>query len=156
MKVKFEINDNSEDEVVINCSSITSRHIELQKIIEEFLSEEVCLEFYNEETEYYFPLKNILFFEASGNSIYAHTEKEVFKVKYKMYELEKILPDMFMRVAKSLIVNVDKIYSIKRNLSSSSIIEFLDTNKKGYVSRGYYSELKVKVRMRQRRKSYEK
>ncbi|MEG0578156.1 MAG: LytTR family DNA-binding domain-containing protein, partial [Bacilli bacterium] len=72
----------------------------------------------------------------------AHTIDNAYQVKYKLYELEEILTNNFMRVSKSTIVNIDYIYSIERNITSSSIVEFQNTHKKVYVSRYYYWTVK--------------
>ena len=72
-------------------------------------------------------------------------KRQVYEVKYKLYELEGILPNNFMRVSKSTILNVNYIYSITRNLTSSSLVEFKNTHKKVYVSRYYYKPLKIKL-----------
>lgn len=50
-----------------------------------------------------------------------------------------------MRVSKSTILNINHIYSITRNLTSSSIVEFQNTHKQVYVSRHYYKPLKFKL-----------
>ena len=95
--------------------------------------------------EYYISLKEVLFFETEENNVFAHTLENVYKVKYKLYELEKLLPGNFMRVSKSSILNIDYIYSITRNITASSIVEFQNTYKKVYVSRNYYKPLKFKL-----------
>lgn len=77
--------------------------------------------------------------------IYAHTLNEVYQVKYKLYELEEILPQNFIRISKSTILNINHIYSITRNITSASLVEFKNTHKKVYVSRGYYKVLKLKL-----------
>ena len=65
--------------------------------------------------------------------------------KYKLYELEDLLPNNFIRVSKSAIVNVSHIFSIDRNVTSSSCIKFNGTYKNVYVSRRYYKDLKNKL-----------
>lgn len=89
--------------------------------------------------------EDILFFETDGGMIYAHTVDDVFQTKYKLYELEELLPRTFLRISKSAIVNTDKIYSIHRNLTASSLIAFQHTHKEIYVSRSYYKLLKSKL-----------
>ncbi len=71
----------------------------------------------------------------------AHTADRIFVCPYKLYELEDLLPGGFMRISKSSIVNLDYIYSITRNLSASSIVEFSGSNKRALVSRAYYKAL---------------
>lgn len=86
-------------------------------------------------------LDDILFFETDENGISAHTRTDAYQVKYKLYELEELLPRFFMRVSKSAILNTNHIYSINRNLTASSVVAFLNTHKQVYVSRYYYKPL---------------
>ena len=108
--------------------------------------------FYKNDTEYYLNINDILFFETSENSVEAHTEKEVYKIKYRLYELEEMLPNNFVRVSKSTILNVNQIYSINRNLTSSSLVQFYKSYKQVYVSRNYNKILKQRL---EERRNYE-
>jgi len=71
----------------------------------------------------------------------AHTTEKMYESSYRLYELEEILPGYFMRISKSTIVNLKQIYSITRNLTASSAVEFCGSNKKVYVSRIFYKAL---------------
>lgn len=71
--------------------------------------------------------------------------KEIYQTRYKLYELEELLPGQFMRVSKSAILNTSHVYSITKNLSSSSVVQFRNTHKQVYVSRMYYKPLKCKL-----------
>jgi len=103
------------------------------------------LVFYKDATEYYLELDEILFFETDETGISAHTKKDVYQTKYKLYELEDLLPGFFMRVSKSTILNTRHIYSINRNLTASSVVAFSGTHKQVYVSRYYYKPLISKL-----------
>ena len=143
MKVRIEIdNDVGESEVIIRCAELNEEIQRLQRVIADTASSESKLVFYQGEKEFYLPVRQILFFETSENEVHAHTAADVFQVRYRLYELEKLLPASFMRVSKSTILNVDEIYCITRNLTASSIAEFRSTHKKVYVSRNYYKQLK--------------
>lgn len=76
-----------------------------------------------------------------------HTE-----TKQRLYELEEILPNQFLRVSKSTIANVSEIYSLqKSNLSTTSCAAFRNSHKQIFVSRHYSRVLKEKlVEMRMR------
>ena len=99
------------------------------------------LTFNKGNTEYYLSLDEILFFETDNATINAHTKNDIYQTRYKLYELEEILPGSFMRISKSAIVNTGHIYSINRNLTASSVIAFEGTHKQVYVSRAYYKPL---------------
>lgn len=67
---------------------------------------------------------NILFVEALKDYVIIHTEKERFTIHSTMKDIEKKLPEqMFMRVHRSFILNLNKINSID---SSIVIIENSD------------------------------
>ena len=146
MKIRIEIDENLiEDEVVIHCASINEEVTKVQKAISEVVNASQKLVFYKDATEYYLELDEILFFETDESGISAHTRKDVYQTKYKLYELEDLLPGFFMRVSKSTILNTRHIYSINRNLTASSVVAFNGTHKQVYVSRYYYKPLVSKL-----------
>ena len=80
--------------------------------------------------------------------IHAHTADNIFETSLKLYELEEQLPGCFMRISKSTIANLDYIYSITRNLTASSVVEFEKSNKKALVSRSYYKAVVERIKTR--------
>ena len=56
-----------------------------------------------------------------------------------------------MRISKSAIVNMNKVYSITKNIAASSTVEFGDSHKKVYVSRNYYKALVERLAEKRRR-----
>lgn len=142
MKIKIEIDESlSEDEVLIRCRGLTEQVTEIQKAVSEVVNTSKRFVFYRGNTEYYLALDEILFFETDGDGINAHTRDNIYQTKYKLYELEDLLPRCFMRISKSSIVNTNHIYSISRNLTASSVVAFAGTHKQVYVSRYYYKPL---------------
>ena len=154
MKVKVLIDENSkEPEVVIKCKEITEEILSIQQFISKQKNNEFKLIFYKNNQEYYLNISSILFFETSSTSVYAHTKDEVYEVKYRLYELERLLPEMFLRISKSTILNLDQIYSLTKNITSSSLVEFYHTHKKVYASRKYLKILHDKIK---EERNYEK
>ncbi len=146
MKIKIEIDENlTEEEIVIRGSSLTEEMAAVQKAVADVLLRKQTFTFYKNETEFYIPLDEILFFETETGGISAHTAGEVYAVKYKLYELEQVLPRNFIRVSKSTILNTAKVYSVERNLTASSVVAFAGTHKQVYVSRYYYKSLKISL-----------
>jgi DNA-binding LytR/AlgR family response regulator len=149
MKIKIEVDNNLiEDEIIIRCSKISEDTQKIQSAISNITSGNKQMIFLEDGKEYYFSLDSILFFETNNNQIDGHTENNVFQVKYKLYELEEILPSNFVRVSKSTILNINKIYSIDRNIVSSSTVQFRGTHKQVYVSRYYYKQLREQLERR--------
>ena len=142
MKVRIEIHEDlTEDEVVIRCARINESVLKLQNIVSDIGCNTKSLVLTRGETDYFVPQEQILFFETEGKTVSAHTADKMYETQYRLYELEEMLPGSFMRISKSTIVNLNRIYSITRNLTASSVIEFSDSIKKVYVSRNYYKAL---------------
>lgn len=149
MKVRVELTDGTEeDEVVIRCSQVDETVRRLCRSITEQAGPECGVVFYKQNREFYFPLGNVLFFETEGECVYAHTADDAYLVKHRLYELEETLPRSFVRTSKSAIVNVRQIYSVTRDLSSSSLIQFIGSHKQLYASRHYYHELRQRLQER--------
>ncbi|MDD3224402.1 MAG: LytTR family DNA-binding domain-containing protein [Clostridium sp.] len=146
MKVRIEVDNKiDENEVIIRCSEFSEDIKNIQVMLDDMLSHKKRITFYRGDTEYYLSLKEILFFETEGNGVWAHTTDNIYNVKFKLYELEELLPVYFMRVSKSTILNTNHIYSITHSLTSSSLVEFQNTHKQVYVSRYYYKALRIKL-----------
>ena len=142
MKVVIEVEEGlSEECIIIRCQRLDGNIIKLQNLLAEQTNSVRDILLHKGEKSYYMPLEKILFFETENKQIWAHTAKEMYETEYKLYELEDLLPRQFMRISKSTIVNLDHVYSITKNITSSSIVEFLNCHKQIYVSRNYYKAL---------------
>ena len=152
MKIRIEVDDTAlENEVIIRCAGLTKEVQLIQQALSEIAAGGQRFIFYKGETEYYLALDEILFFETENGIIHVHTVDDVYQTKYKLYELEEQLPGYFMRVSKSAILNVDKIYSMTKNLSAW-LAQFNKSHKQVYVSRYYFKPLREKLEeMRLRR-----
>jgi len=154
VKIRIElVSDLAEDEVLIRCGRVDDNIQKIQKYILEQTTSNSKIIFYKQNQEFYFPLDEVLFFETEGEYVYAHTAADSYKIKYRLYELEETLPRNFVRAAKSAIVNITQVHSITRNLTASSLIQFINSHKQLYVSRYYYRELRQRLN---ERSSYEK
>ena len=146
MKVRIEIDSDIKDtEVVIRCSSINDSITKIQSFISDMDNNSKQIIYYQDNKEFYLPLDRILFFETDAGVLNAHSSQDIYLVKYKLYELEDILPGYFTRVSKSTILNTNAIYSITKNITSASIVEFEGSYKTVFVSRSYYKPLKEKL-----------
>ena len=145
LKIRIEMSEGVQEEVVIRCREITPEIIRLQQLLSGNSDRSNQFLVSKGDTEYYLNVNDIIFFETDGNAVMAHTRDDVYETRRKLYELEELLGGRFQRISKSAIVNVDKVYSIKRNVTSSSAIEFQGTHKQIYVSRAYYKILREKL-----------
>lgn len=146
MKIRIEIDESlTDEEVIVRSSSLNEQVQNIQRMLSEISRQEQRIVFYKDETEYYFPMTEILFFETNGKEIHAHSAEQIYKIKYRLYELEELLPGYFMRVSKSTIVNTRCICAINRSVPTSCVVQFKHTHKQVYVSRYYYKSLRSRL-----------
>ena len=145
MKVRIELDPQmGEPEMIIRAPRLTEDLAQLQQMILD--RKMATLTFYKDRSEYFVNVSEILFFETEGSKIYAHTQKEAYEVRLKLYELESILPRYFSRVSKSTIANLRQVYSVDKSFSGTGTISFYQTHKEVHVSRHYQSLLKENLR----------
>jgi DNA-binding LytR/AlgR family response regulator len=133
---------------VIRCSEINSTIAEIQQKITDTGSKDHQLVCDDGEKDYYIPMNEILFLETEDGRVRAHTADRMYHVSYRLYELEELLPNYFLRVAKSTILNVHHVRSILKNITGASEVEFDNSPKRVYVSRSYYKALKDRLEHR--------
>lgn len=146
MKIQIEFDGALEEtQVLIRCRELDEQITRIQQMLVEASKQERQFVFYKGDTEFYLSINDVLFLETDGKTIQVHTRDDIYQTRYKLYELEELLPGHFMRVSKSAILNTHHVYSITRNLSSSSVVQFRNSHKQVYVSRMYYKPLKSKL-----------
>ena len=148
MKIRLDISpDYQEKEVVIKAAKKDDEVQQIMDSIKDVAEKFNHLNSYIGETVYSLALKDVLFFETNDRNVYAHTTNNTFLIHYRLYELEENLPDNFLRISKSSILNVDEILSLSRSVTGN-LVEFKNTYKQVYVSRRFLRELKDKLKQR--------
>ena len=146
MKIKVEIDAKlTEEEIILHCRELNDETIAIQRRIAEAVNTGLKLTVTKGDLEYYLDLSEILFFETAGATVAVHTMTQIYETHLRLYELEELLPGSFVRVSKSTIINVNTIRSIRKNITGASEVEFIDSNKKTFVSRNYYKPLMSKI-----------
>lgn len=143
-KIRIEIEEESDAEIIIRCPEINDRILALQKQLSNMgMIHEIPLTLNG--CEYFVELSEILFFETNGNHTCAHTRDAMYYTELKLFELLELLPRTFVRASKSSIVNIKNINFIKRDLSGVAEVGFNKTEKKIFVSRMYYKAFRQAV-----------
>ncbi|WP_420544021.1 LytTR family DNA-binding domain-containing protein [Streptococcus equinus] len=138
MKITIDVDDSLEqDYITIHCKELTDDILELQKSLIGKSSSDLRISAFQDDVEHFLELRAIIFMESDGNYILIHTEKDIYRTRRKLYELEELLPRDFIRVSRSTIVNTIRISGIKKNITGASEISFGNSNKKAYASRNY-------------------
>lgn len=102
----------------------------------------------NGEKHYRITIADMYYVEAVERKVFAYTEKQTFEVGEKLYVLEEQLSAAgFIRVSKSMLLNLDKIQFFSPKLSGN-LEALLANGEKVAISRRYVPELKRKLGMR--------
>ena len=131
MKCKVFIDKNHEEEVVIYSHQRNSLVEQIESLVN---SQEIEITGYKEQETVKLDLSEIFCFICEENKIYALTEKERFKIKLRLYQLEEKLPKNFVKLNQSCIGNVKKIQRFNVSFGGSLSVEFKN-GYKDYVSR---------------------
>ena len=88
------------------------------------------------------PLIDIFYAESVDNRVFIYTAKESYEVRLKLYELEDMMKGRsFLRVQKSMLLNLMKVKSIKPALSGR-YSAILKNGEEVVISRKYVANLK--------------
>lgn len=143
MKITIETpGEGEEDEIIVRCASLNDR---LMKLIAALRTEESPLTGYMDDKIVKLATKDVFYFEAVDNKVFAYMGEGVYEVHKKLYEIEKEYKDIdFLRISKSAIVNVAKIAYI-RPLINGRFEAKLKNEEKIIINRQYVIELKKKL-----------
>ncbi|MCM1101245.1 MAG: LytTR family transcriptional regulator DNA-binding domain-containing protein [Acetatifactor muris] len=95
-----------------------------------------------EGAQYEIAVSDVIYIEGVDNKVFIYCEKQVYETRQKLYELEETLKEKhFLRVSKSVLVNLMKIESIKASLNGR-FMAVLQNGEQIIVSRKYVPELK--------------
>jgi len=142
MKITIEVpKPGEEDEIIVRCANLDER---LLKLIQALRTEDK-LTGYIDDKIVKLSLKEIYYFEAVDNKVFSYTAKETYEIHKKLYEIEQAFEHTdFLRISKSVIVNVSKIAYVKP-IFNGRFEAKLKNDEKIIVSRQYVSELKKKI-----------
>lgn len=143
MKITIEMpGPGEEDEIIVRCANLDER---LMNLIYSLKSEQDKLTGYVEDKIVKLQPKDIYYFESVNNKVFAYTAKEMYEVHKKLYEIETEYKHTdFLRISKSIIVNVAKIAYLKP-IFNGRFEAKLKNDEKIIISRQYVLELKKKL-----------
>jgi len=135
MQIKLIIDENvKETEIHIHTNAYTN---EIEQIIRYFESSNTeVIDGYLQQQIYMLKITDIYFIYSEGTKVYFSTDEDEYESKRKLYELEDLLKKNFVRVNKSTLVNVSKIFSMKmEKLGMMQLV--MDNGSTAHVSRMY-------------------
>ena len=99
---------------------------------------------------YKVPYSNVFYIEVVDKKSFIYTQDKVYQSAEKLYQLEeKLLPHKFIRIGKSMLLNIEVIQSVSPTLSGRFEATLVNDERVA-VSRKYVPELKKALGMRKR------
>lgn len=144
MEIKvIKIPSQENEKVVIECHEMTSQVHTIVKFIKS-LQETITGAF--EDREYEISVHDIFYVESVDNKTFIYTKDKVYSIRERLYEVEELLSELsFLRISKSVVVNLLKIKSIKPALNGR-FGAILTNGEEVIISRKYVPVLKEKIR----------
>ena len=84
-------------------------------------------------------IKDIMYFYSQGNYNFCKTKDKEYRIKSKLYEIEKKSGD-FLRISKGCIINIKQVKSFDVGENRNIIVRFYD-NSEQFVSRRKIKEV---------------
>ena len=140
MKVKIIEDPDLTEDLVIYTKKITPR---IEQFVQSLNTMNIIAQ--HRGSDLNIPIEDILFFETEDDAVVVHLKKDYYRTRYKLYELLELLPESFMRISKSCIVNVDSVSGYECSITSSRTVFFVDSHKSNFVSRMYFSDFKARL-----------
>ncbi|GEA31558.1 MULTISPECIES: LytTR family DNA-binding domain-containing protein [Clostridium] len=149
MKVSINIiSSELEEEVIFNVHNVQEKITEAIELLTS--SNEVIKHLLGRKEEKYYKVNvdEIFYIESIDRKVFIYTKTQTYEISEKLYVLEEQLAGMnFIRISKSLLLNIDKIHSFYPKLSGN-LEALLTNNEKVIISRRYVANLKNKLGMR--------
>jgi len=86
----------------------------------------------------------IYYIESVDKRTYVYTKESCYETKYRLYELEELLNNNFLRTAKALIINIRKIKSVKAEINGRMRAQLLN-GESVLIARSYVKDLKERL-----------
>lgn len=144
MEIKLlKIAKEQPEQMEIRCHEITE---EIKEIVSFVKTRQGRLTGLQEDRQFEVPVSEVCYIEAVDNKVFLYTVKQVYETRQKLYELEELLKEKyFLRVSKSLLLNLMKVRAIKPALNGR-FMAVLQSGEEIIISRKYVPELKAALK----------
>lgn len=143
MKYTMERIPEGEDEVILRYSHMTP---EVERIWNLLHGNPGKLTGWKGKTRVVLDVDKILYIESVDGRTFAYTSEDVFAVDDTLNKLGQFLNDVnFFRCSKSMIINIDKVQSLK-SLPSNRIDAVMCNGEHVMISRTYASDFRKRLK----------
>lgn len=130
MKIKINTNISKEYKEVVLTINTPELNDEVEKIIKyisniDIIPSQIVA---NKDNKIYFiDLEKIVCFFSKDKYNYIRTSEGIYRLKYKLYELEELLDTKnFIRISKSCIININQVECFDTSILGTIIVKLKD------------------------------
>ena len=142
MRVRFEQVDSPEKEEALIRAQIKSDDIKAAIEILEGNQRKIPL--IKDGNNVFIDVSALYYIESVDKKSFVYTKQNCNETRLRLYELEETLGAYFLRVSKSMIVNLWKIKGVKSDISGRMEATLLN-DEKIVISRSYVKEIKRRL-----------
>ncbi len=144
MEIKIIIDKERAEEIIIYAKEKTELIEEIENIV---LQNSKELYGFKDRTAHRLSPSDIYCFIVESNKIYAITTNDKFLIKYRLYQLEKMMGEDFVKINQSCLANIKKIKRFDTSVSANMKVTFKN-NYTDYVSRRCVKNVKERLGLR--------
>lgn len=141
--IKRKVADKKDEAIILQYTNWTKN---LEDISDYILGKEKQITGYGENKErYQIKVSDILYFEAVGELVFAYTEKQVYEIKMRLYQVEEnTRGNKMVRGSKSIVVNLRHIESVRPALNGR-LYATMANGEEILISRQYAKEVTERI-----------
>ena len=133
-----------EDEIIIRMAELDDEVLKTIRRLKDGVTKDT-MAVYADESIRMIPIKDILYFDATDNHVFAYTRGNCYETRKKLFEIEELLAgSSFLRISKNAVVNIKSIDHLSPEFNGRFIAS-LKNGEDIIISRGYVPELKKKL-----------
>lgn len=137
-----EIGYDKKEYIKIGCHKVDSN---VKEIVNFIKSRQGSIDVKDGEMKYNIPIVDIFYVESVDDRTFIYLSSDCYETSHKLYELEEILNERrFIRISKSVIVNLLKIECVKPALNGRYLCH-LTNGEDVIISRKYVPKFKEKL-----------
>lgn len=148
MQIHFQQEELPKDEieVIICASQLTSDVLKLVQYLENWQQATNIIPITVDDKVVLLPVSEMISLEVLGNHLTIHTLKSVYQTKGVLKKILARLPEEFIQISKSTVINLTHLQSLEASFSGN-MTAFLSNQLKVSVSRNYLPKLKESLGM---------
>ena len=141
MKLRIVIDKNHDEQILIYAHEKTALICEIEQLVN---NDSFDLTGYGETETVKLNLNEICCFITEDNKVFALTEKDKYRLKSRLYQIEENLNDNFVKINQSCIANIKKIDKFKASVGGALTVIFKN-GYEDYVSRRNLKSVKERL-----------